>query len=411
MTNSSGKRTTLVKPDALDFDHDEEEDEQTESPDSSDPDSSNRDGFSVLPLIDPNILSADNLPRRTRSLTTYHDASRRGATPLTHVFVSDEFVNLDYSAVQTLKSVERSHCSVHKLVFSVVLTVVVLSFFVTLLVFVRSLLYPYHKVDWWNNQAYPAGCVFLVLSLIVILSHVLLPRSYQVRYCASHITNVLTRNRYAVVLVYFFFQVDFSCLFSVDHSSTTPTPSFFSMYTSRSRSPKGKCQQYVVLFCFALLLIADLGATMFLLLIYGTVQDKSSPACQQTQGTCPTDFSAFTFVVGIYPFAYIVSPVIGLMSLLFWLPFWIKRFVEWNLGSILSACASVAAYLWFYDDLVQNQLGVATAQVAVKFALAILAQVHLASMLKQFDNNRRRRLRSAQGDRFTAGSVLDAPFF
>ena len=203
MTNSSGKRTTLVRPDALDFDHDEEEDEQTESPDSSDPDSSNRDGFSVLPLIDPNMLSADNLPRRTRSLTTYHDASRRGATPLTHVFVSDEFVNLDYSAVQTLKSVERSCCSVHKLVFSVVLTVVALSFFVTLLVFARSLLYP-HKVDWYDKQAYPAGCVFLVLSLIVILSHVLLPRSYQVRYCASHITNVLTRNRYAVVLLYFF---------------------------------------------------------------------------------------------------------------------------------------------------------------------------------------------------------------
>jgi hypothetical protein len=191
---------------------------------------------------------------------------------------------------------------------------------------------------------------------------------------------------------------------------------FFSLLFSfiffhRSRSPKGKCQQYVVLFCFAILLIADLGITMFLLLIYGTVQDKKSSACQLSQGTCPTDFSAIAIIIGVYPFAYVASPVIGLMSLLFWLPFWIKRFVEWNLGSILSACGSVAAYLWFYDDLVANQLGIATAQVVVKFALAVLAQVHLASMLKQFDNNRRRRLRSAQGDRFTAGSVLDTPFF
>ena len=47
-------------------------------------------------------------------------------------------------------------------------------------------------------------------------------------------------------------------------------------------------------------------------------------------------------------------------------------------------------------------------EVIVKFLLAIIAQIHLASMLKQSDNDRRRRLRnSGSGDRF---GVLESKF-
>ena len=185
-------------------------------------------------------------------------------------------------------------------------------------------------------------------------------------------------------------------------------PSFLSSF---SRAPKGMCRQYLVLFSFALLLLADLSASLYLLLIYGTIQDASAPECRLSSQICPSDFSALTVVLAVYPLAYVASPIIGLMSLLFWLPFWIRRFIEWNLGSMLSACASVVAYLWFYDDLQRMQVCIAVSQVVVKFVLAIVAQVHLASMLRQSDDTRRKRLRSTQGDFFTAGSVLETPIF
>ena len=166
------------------------------------------------------------------------------------------------------------------------------------------------------------------------------------------------------------------------------------------------------MFWFTLLLLADLSVTLYLLLIYGTLQDTSSPACQTKQGNCPTDWTGFALVLSIYPFAFVLSPLVGLMALLFWLPFWIKRFVEWNLGSILSSCVSVLIYLVYYDNLQHMQLCFATSQVVVKFTLAIVAQIHLASMLKQSDNNKRKRLRNTgTGDRFTEGRLLDTPFF
>ena len=161
-----------------------------------------------------------------------------------------------------------------------------------------------------------------------------------------------------------------------------------------------------------ILLLADLSATLYLMLIYGTIEDTSATICQAGSSvTCPTDFSAFSVVLLVYPLAYVASPIIGLMALLFWLPFWIRRFIEWNLGSMLSACASVIAYLYFYENLQGMQLCFAIGQVVIKFVLAIVGQIHLASMLRQNDDGKRLRLRSAQGDFFTAGSVLETPIF
>jgi hypothetical protein len=164
----------------------------------------------------------------------------------------------------------------------------------------------------------------------------------------------------------------------------------------------------MILCLFSILLLVDLAVSLYLLLIYGTLQDTSSPECQLSQGNCPTDYTAFVIILAAYPFAYVLSPIIGLMSLLFWLPIWIKRFIQWNLGSILSSCVSVLLYLCYYDDLLRMNLCLSTSQVIVKFLLAIIAQIHLASMLKQSDNDRRRRLRnSGSGDRF---GVLESKF-
>lgn len=179
-----------------------------------------------------------------------------------------------------------------------------------------------------------------------------------------------------------------------------------------SRAPKNKCSQYLIFFSMVILLLADLSVTLYLMLIYGTIEDTSAN-CGQTGSSvkCPTDFSAFSVVLLVYPLAYVASPIIGLMALLFWLPFWIRRFIEWNLGSMLSACASVIAYLYFYENLQRMQLCFAMGQVVIKFVLAIVGQIHLASMLRQNDDGKRLRLRSAQGDFFTAGSVLETPIF
>jgi hypothetical protein len=215
-------------------------------------------------------------------------------------------VALDYAAVQPLKSVARQTCSRDKCIFLMVVSVFITSFGITLGNFGYSFVASDTNsgTSLQTNIAKLAGQVFLVSALIVVLSHVVLPRSMQLKLCASHVTNVLTRNR---------------------------------------RAPKGTCKQYVVLFWFALLLILDLSISLYLLLIYGTLQDNQVVNNKRI-GT--SDYTAFMLVLCVYPFAYVASPIIGLMSLLFWLPFWIKRFIEWNLGSILSACVSVLMYLW-----------------------------------------------------------------
>ena len=45
----------------------------------------------------------------------------------------------------------------------------------------------------------------------------------------------------------------------------------------------------MILCLFSILLLVDLAVSLYLLLIYGTLQDTSSPECQLSQGNCPTD--------------------------------------------------------------------------------------------------------------------------
>ena len=212
--NSSS--TTLTRPDSIDLEGMEENDlysgihqgrqqerhhtTATPSPDSSNPD---RNEGGVHPSDPPH------------SLTSYQESQhRRGGSSshtTTQVFVSDDFTSLDYSAIQTLKTTHRRQiCSRDKCIFSFVFSATVISFLITLLLFLFS------TFDWDPFQDSPssdptksvgeldekydkiAGQIFLICSLVVVLSHVILPRSLQVKWCSSHVTNVLTRNRYVV---------------------------------------------------------------------------------------------------------------------------------------------------------------------------------------------------------------------
>jgi len=102
--------------------------------------------------------------------------------------------------VQTLRSAKRQACSRDKCIFHSILIVAVLSFLVTLVLFFFSVIdsnafqrKPDLSLE--RDTAYHAGQIFLGCALIIISSHVALPRFLQVKCCASHMTNVMTRNR------------------------------------------------------------------------------------------------------------------------------------------------------------------------------------------------------------------------
>ena len=192
--NSASSGIILERPEAIDFDRDDDDvfDVGTSpSPDSSDPDMNANNSNGVLP---------SDAPRRTKSLTTYHDIGVDAAA-MALIFVSDEFQQLDYAAVQTLRSAKRQACSRDKCIFHSILIVAVLSFLVTLVLFFFSVIDSnafQRKPDLSlesADTAYHAGQIFLGCALIIISSHVALPRFLQVKCCASHMTNVMTRNR------------------------------------------------------------------------------------------------------------------------------------------------------------------------------------------------------------------------
>jgi hypothetical protein len=204
MTTVSSRRysgmTTLTKPDAIDFNEDDEDEEdiyntqqqqqqqqqqQTPSPDSSDPDDS--------------VVLPSDLPLQSRSLTAYHEDSlnhNRNDPMKVSIFVSDDFVSLDYSAIQTINSAKRQACSRDKCIFLFVVIITLTSFLSTLTLFIYSEINTsiLENKD-FQNLDYRAGQIFLIFSLILVLSHVVLSRSFQLKLCSSHVTNVLTRNR------------------------------------------------------------------------------------------------------------------------------------------------------------------------------------------------------------------------
>ncbi len=161
-----------------------------------------------------------------------------------------------------------------------------------------------------------------------------------------------------------------------------------------------------MLFAVVIMLLADVSFSGFILINYSCVD---TPGCASSTNTqvCTCDYSGAIAVLAVYPFAFLASPIIGLMALLFWLPFWIKRFLEWNVASMLSACVSVAVYAVLYKSLDQMLLCVVTSQVIIKGLLATLGQVHLSSMLRQVDDRQRRRLRdTSTGEVFAEGGQV-----
>ena len=144
--------------------------------------------------------------RRTRSLTAYHEGTLKEKSQVNataEIYVSEEFTLLDYAAIQTLKVKKREMCSRDKCAFQSVIVVALVSFCTSIVLFSYSVMYFPNKlpspipnyiendrnIDWYS------GVVFVSCALVLLISHVGVPRSFQINWCASHMTNVMTRNR------------------------------------------------------------------------------------------------------------------------------------------------------------------------------------------------------------------------
>ena len=136
--------------------------------------------------------------RRTRSLTAYHEGTLKEKSQVNataEIYVSEEFTLLDYAAIQTLKVKKREMCSRDKCAFQSVIVVALVSFCTSIVLFSYSVVDVHFEDEDTDKLDRYSGVVFVSCALVLLISHVGVPRSFQINWCASHMTNVMTRNR------------------------------------------------------------------------------------------------------------------------------------------------------------------------------------------------------------------------
>ena len=106
-------------------------------------------------------------------------------------------------------------------------------------------------------------------------------------------------------------------------------------------------------------------------------------------------------VLAIFPFTYLVSPIVGLLAYSFGLLIWWRRYMSILIASILPAVISVLIYALFYASLTSMEMYVVTTHVVVKMLLSVFAQQHIALISVGNDKRKRKRLRKHGGDAFS----------
>ena len=112
-------------------------------------------------------------------------------------------------------------------------------------------------------------------------------------------------------------------------------------------------------------------------------------------------FTLVPLVLAIFPFTYLVSPIVGLLAYSFGLLVWWRRYLSILIASILPAVIAVLIYALFYASLTSMEMYVVTTHVIVKMLLSVFAQQHIAMIIVGNDKRKRKRLRKHGGDAFS----------